>query len=98
MRNAIEFAWYGAHLCLDEANTQYLATALTTGADISAWAALLFPEVKSKVVIAIAAATAKVGAGAIKLVDLKGGSQGVCFTLAWASVPAVGPVVWVKAQ
>jgi hypothetical protein len=94
MHNSIEAKWWGVELCMDEANTINMLTVIDSGGDAVAVLAIVDPEVKSKVALALAVALVKIGAKVIKNVDEVGGKRGVCISHPW-----VGPVPgWASAQ
>jgi hypothetical protein len=94
MHNSIDARWWGVELCMDEANTTNMLGVIDSGGDAVAVLAIVDPEIKSKVAIALGAALVKIGAKVIKNVDDGGGKRGVCISHPW-----IGPIPgWVVAQ
>jgi len=84
----------GVELCMDDANTNSVLNLIDNGSDAVAILAIVDPEVKSKVGLALAVAIVKIGARVIKSVNDAGGKRGVCISHPWIG-PGPG---WATAQ
>ena len=91
MADQVNSFWWGVESCFDEDSTKSLLNILDVSATAGSVAAVFASDPESKAAIAIGGAIIKLGAVAIKAVDQRGGSNGVCISQLW-----VGPGCWVK--